>query len=285
MEGVVGILGTADATNGWLAEAWRDLDIAAVVVSPADARLLDAGDVLVGRLDVLQTLDGVEPGLSALRAAVRRGVTVVNPCRGLLTVHDKLLTAVVLARAGVPHPRTERVAHGETPTLEPPVVVKPRYGSWGRDVDRCMTRAELERHLARLEGRGWFRRHGALVQELLPAPAFDLRLIVAGGRVVGGAERIPAAGEWRTNTSLGGSLRQARPSEEASALALAAAEATGCGFVGVDLLPVDGSWVVLELNGTVDFDRRYSLPRSDVYAEAADALGLPTTHHSTGAPR
>jgi len=39
-------------------------------------------------------------------------------------------------------------------------------------------------------------------------------------------------------------------------------------------MPSAGGWVVLELNATVDFDRRYSLPRSDVYAEAADALEL-----------
>jgi len=46
--------------------------------------------------------------------------------------------------------------------------------------------------------------------------------------------------------------------------------------VGVDLLPIDGErYVVLELNGAVDFDERYSLDGLDVYAEAARALGLP----------
>jgi len=44
----------------------------------------------------------------------------------------------------------------------------------------------------------------------------------------------------------------------------------------VDLLPIDGDrYVVLELNGAVDFDERYSLDGRDVYAEAARALGLP----------
>ena len=270
----MGILGTADATNEWLAEAWRDLGITAVVVSPREAGLLDDGDVLVGRLDILQTLDGVERGLSALRLASARGVRVVNDTAGLLHAHDKLLTARLLARAGLPHPRTVLIAAGGVPTLEPPVVVKPRYGSWGRDVVLCRTDAELERHLTGLGSRGWFRRHGALVQELVPPPHYDLRILVAGGRVVGAAERVAAPGEWRTNTSLGGSLRSARPSAETSELALAAAAALGGGLVGVDLMPSAGGWVVLELNATVDFDRRYSLPRSDVYAEAADALEL-----------
>lgn len=286
MEGIVGILGTADMTNGWLAEAWRDLDVAAVVVSPEDARLLDAPDVLVGRLDVLQTLDGVEPGLSALSEAARRGVRVLNDASALLHVHDKLLTATLLERAGIPHPATECVPRGALPALEPPLVVKPRYGSWGRDVVRCLTREALESHLAALEVRApWYRRHGALVQELLPVPPYDLRLVVAGGRIVGAVERIPAPGEWRTNASLGGSLRGARPSEQVCELAIAAAGAAGCDLVGVDLFPSADGWVVLELNGTVDFDRRYSLPRSDVYAEAADALALPTARSAPGYAR
>lgn len=276
MAGIVGILGAPGPVHEWLAEAWRDLGLSAVVIRPQDAELLDGDDVLVGRLDVLQTLDGIEPGLRALAAARTRGVRVVNPPAALVRAHDKLATSTVLRRAGLPHPATECV-HGGTAALAPPVVVKPRYGSWGREVVRCETRAELDAHLAAIGGHGWFRRHGALVQELVPAPSHDLRIIVAGDRAVGAIERVAAPGEWRTNLSLGGRLRRTRPSSEACDLALAAAAAAGCGLVGVDLLPGPDGWVVLELNGAVDFDRRHSLPRSDVYAEAADALGLAAT--------
>lgn len=274
MAGIVGILGNAGPVHEWLAEAWRDLGLTAVVVRPQDVELLDGGDVLVGRLDVLPTLDGIEPGLRALGVARARGVRVVNGPSSLLRAHDKLLTAAVLLRSGLPHPATECVPPGRAPTFEPPVVVKPRYGSWGRDVVLCDSDEELAAHLESLAEVGWFRRHGALVQELVPSPRHDLRILVAGGRVVGAAERVAAPGEWRTNMSLGGSLRRARPSADACELALAAAEIVGCSFVGVDLLPGPDGWVVLELNAAVDFDRRYSLPRSDVYAEAADALAL-----------
>jgi hypothetical protein len=42
--------------------------------------------------------------------------------------------------------------------------------------------------------------------------------------------------------------------------------------VGVDLLPADvGTWVVLELNGAVDFNGAYSLS-DDVFAAATSAL-------------
>ena len=65
---------------------------------------------------------------------------------------------------------------------------------------------------------------------------------------------------------------------EARSLAVAAAAAVGADLVGVDLLPLDGErYVVLELNGAVDFDESYSLDGGDVFVEAARALSLPLT--------
>jgi glutathione synthase/RimK-type ligase-like ATP-grasp enzyme len=113
-----------------------------------------------------------------------------------------------------------------------------------------------------------------LVQSLVPPAGHDVRLLVAGGRVVGAEARIAAAGEWRTNISLGGSHRPTVPSPEACELAVAAAAALAADFIGVDLLPRGRGYVVLELNGAVDFETVYSLPGRDVFADVADALGL-----------
>jgi glutathione synthase/RimK-type ligase-like ATP-grasp enzyme len=123
--------------------------------------------------------------------------------------------------------------------------------------------------------RRWFGRHGALVQELLPAPGHDLRVLVGGGRVVGAARRVSAPGEWRTNVSLGGTLERVLDvPEEAVALSLAATAAAGTDVVGIDLLPLDGEYVVVELNGAAEFDERYSLRDRDVFSDLATALGL-----------
>ena len=52
----------------------------------------------------------------------------------------------------------------------------------------------------------------------------------------------------------------------------AAARAIGADLVGVDLLPVGpGRYVVLEVNGAVDFTAEYA-PRSDVFRDALFAL-------------
>jgi [lysine-biosynthesis-protein LysW]--L-2-aminoadipate ligase len=231
--------------------------------------------IALGRLDVLETLDGVEPGLLVLLLLERGGACVLNRAAALVAVHDKLVTARCLRVAGLPHPRTVIWRGNREPPLELPLVLKPRFGSWGRDVFLCRDMAELELVFATIRMRPWFRRHGALLQELVPLRGYDLRLIVAGGEVVGASERVARPGEWRTNVSLGGSLRPGEPPAEARSLAIAAAAAVGADLVGVDLMPLDrGRYTVLELNGAVDFDQRYSLGSGDVYRETALALGL-----------
>jgi RimK family alpha-L-glutamate ligase len=234
---------------------------------------LAPGDLALARLDLLPTLDGIEPGTWELARLEAEGVRVLNPLRTLLGMHDKLLTARLLSAAGLPHPKTRHVVHARAPvSLEPPYVIKPRFGSWGAEVHRCGDRASAAARLDELTTRGWFRKHGVLVQELVPPLGHDLRIVVAAGQVVGAVQRVAAPGEWRTNVALGGVRQPAHPPLAARELALAAAAAADADLVGVDLLPTpDGSWVVIELNGAVEFNDEYSLDR-DVFAAAAEAL-------------
>ena len=104
----------------------------------------------------------------------------------------------------------------------------------------------------------WFEQQGALVQELVPPQGYDLRILVAGRRVAGAIFRIAAEGEWRTNISLGGTrVPVGDPPQRACEIALAAARAAGTALVGVDLVQDGlGNWVVIELNGAVEFTAR-----------------------------
>jgi [lysine-biosynthesis-protein LysW]--L-2-aminoadipate ligase len=249
-----------------------------VRLTPTEALAqLRAGDVAVGRLDVSSSVDGVEPGLAELAALEERGVVVLNPPSALMTSHDKLLTARALRRAGLPHPATGLIFPDSATPLEPPVVVKPRFGSWGRDVLRCDDAASLEQALRHLEQRPWFETQGALVQDLVPPRGYDLRIVVAGGEVVGAIQRRAAPGEWRTNVQLGGTRARVQPSPQSCELALAAAAAAGADLVGVDLLPVHGGYVVIEINGAVDFTREYALDGIDPFHAAVAALAATAT--------
>jgi RimK family alpha-L-glutamate ligase len=255
------------------ARSWNGVPIE--VLSVRDALLeLGSGDVAIARLDVREDLQGIDDGLWSLERLSEAGVTILNPPSALLRAHDKLLTARTLRRAALPHPRTALIEAGaEPPDLDFPAVVKPRFGSWGREVSLCRDRHELGETLKRLAFCKWFRTGGAIAQELIPPLGHDLRVIVAGGTVVGAGRRRAAAGEWRTNVTLGATVSGASPPPVAIALALAAAEASGLDLVGVDLLPTGpGGFCVLELNGAVDFRPPYAFPGRDIYADVVDAL-------------
>jgi RimK family alpha-L-glutamate ligase len=269
------VAGRSTLTDELLVEALRGRGIRSELVPAARVTTVtQSGDVVLGRLDVRKTLDSVEDGIWELRRVERRGIRVLNPAPSLYACHDKLQTALRRGRAGVPHPATSHIDSVEAPLrVGFPIVLKPRFGSWGADVFRCDSRSELERLWRQLTRRAWFRRQGVLVQELIPPAGCDLRVVVSRGRIVGAIERVAADGEWRTNIALGGQRRRVEPSTGARALALEAAGAVGGDLVGVDLLPLPGEgFAVLEVNGAVEFTREYSLAGEDVFAATAAAL-------------
>ncbi len=274
---LVAIIGSREPTNLGLLAAWLLQGVPAALVSPREASvLLGPGDTALVRLDVLPTLDGIQPGVDRLDEIAQHGARVLNGRRALVAAHDKLLTAARLVTARVPHPKTVHLPREDAPLgLRPPFVLKPRFGSWGLDVFLCETERSFEETLRQIRDRPWFVRHGALLQEVVPSTGRDIRILVAGGRVVGAIQRIAAPGEWRTNVARGATRAPVTPSPEACRLAIAATAAIGADFVGVDLLPLEDSYVVIELNGAVDFDKSYGLVGHNVYGEIATALALP----------
>jgi ribosomal protein S6--L-glutamate ligase len=279
------VAGRSTLTNELLVGALHERGVRAQFVEPRRlSGLARHDDVVLARLDVRRTLDGVEDGIRELRRVPRRGIRVLNTAPSLIACHDKLQTALRLARLGVPHPATAHVDWDTLPSrVDCPVVLKPRFGSWGRDVWLCESHGELKRCLRRLRDRDWFRRQGVLVQELIPPAGFDVRVLVASGRVVGAIQRVAAAGEWRTNIALGGSRRPVTPTPEACVLATYAAAAVAGDLVGVDLLPLaNGDYVVLEVNGAVEFTSDYSLDGRDVFEEVAKAVASDATEIDLG---
>ncbi len=252
----------------------------AVLTPPEAARRAVAGDTVLAYLDVRPTLDGVESGVAKLRGMRSRGMTILNGPEAVGACHDKLVTALRLGRAGLPHPDTAYLSAASTrrdvSRLRFPVVVKPRFGSRGEHVSRCADPDALGSLLGRLRKLGWFRRHGALIQELVPPAGYDTRILVAGGRAVGAVQRVAAPGEWRTNVALGASRRPVQPQPRECELAVTAAAAAGTDLAGVDLIPrPDGSLAVLEVNGAPEFTAAYSLDGRDVFEAVVLALLLP----------
>jgi len=266
----------AHETTGTSAQlaAQRLEGVESTVLSPAQAiAQLGRDDIALARLDVLKTVDGIEPGVWALDELEASGVRVLNRSFTLRAAHDKLITARVLTEAALPHPRTLHLWEGgPVPEIQLPVVVKPRFGSWGRDVVLCTTLGSLSKVLDGLRRKLWYTATGALLQELVPPVGYDLRIVVAAGRVIGAISRVARPGEWRTNVALGAQRRPVKPSREACELALAAARAVRGDLVGIDLLPAGDGYVVLEVNGAVEFTPEYGLGATGVHARAVSLL-------------
>jgi glutathione synthase/RimK-type ligase-like ATP-grasp enzyme len=171
------------AASSWASRGKPSTGISRAPMTPEEAlQALRPGDAALGRLDVLPTLAGIDDGMWVLGALEARRVAVLNDAAALFATHDKLLTARLLRRAGVPHPRTVHVRSDRPfPVVRPPVVVKPRFGSGGNGVTRCDDEADLCDALAQLCAVR-FEQQGVLVQELVPPQGYDLRILVAAER-------------------------------------------------------------------------------------------------------
>jgi len=251
---------SSSETNNALASAWRSGECYGVL-SPREALgSLAHGDVALARLDVRRSLDGVEPGLSDLVELERRGVRILNRPEALLAGHDKLLTARLLESGCVPTPRTVFVGDDwlELSSLLP-LVLKPRFGSWGADVFRVDDESALRRLERELAGRPWLARGGAIAQELVPTLGFDLRVLVVRGVVVGGVRRRASDGEWRMNVSCGARRIAETVEPRAARLALEAVEMTCLDLAVVDIMPLPGGgFCALEVNAAPDFGLEYN---------------------------
>jgi RimK family alpha-L-glutamate ligase len=264
------VLGKPTDTNRGLVAAFERIGYPARLAHEVPDGGLPPGSIALGRVDVLPTLDGIEPALAQLSDLERQGAHVLNRASALVAAHDKLMTALFLGRAGVAQPNTAHVRDVSVPSFGPPYVVKPRFGSWGQEVHLAHDEDDLRALLERLRVQPWFREQGTLVQSLIQPTGRDLRIVVAAGRVVGAIERRAQPGEWRTNVSLGAERLPVRPSLAARALALRAVAALKIDLAGVDIAGEEtGALSVLEVNGAVDFNPVYG---PDVYASAASAL-------------
>jgi RimK family alpha-L-glutamate ligase len=223
-------------------------------------RSLEGCDAVIVRGIPRGSLEQVIFRVDALHALVARGVTVVNGPRAIERTIDKFLASALLARAGVSTPRTVACERSEDALdafdeLGGDVIVKPLFGSMGAGMTRVDDRDVAYRvfHALELERAVYY------LQEALP-PDRDQRAFVVGGRVLAAIERVGTG--WRANLARGAQARPAELSAEQQRLCLAAAEALGADYAGVDLL---GDYV-LELNGIPGWHGLQAATGADVAA-------------------
>jgi [lysine-biosynthesis-protein LysW]---L-2-aminoadipate ligase len=186
------------------------------------------------------------------------GKKVINSTKVSEVCGNKLVTSMVLARAGVPTPRTMVALSNESlfetaEKLGYPVVVKPFTGSWGRMVDIAKGPQTLGTIMEYREAMQNPIEHMYYLQEYVKRPPRDIRLIVAGDEVVASVYRNAPKGDWRTNVARGGTTTAFTMNKEIEDIALKAAKAVGGGLLGVDAMETEDGYTVHEVNNTVEF--------------------------------
>lgn len=204
---------------------------------------------------------GSDTGMFA-RAIIRQmesvpGVVVVNSSEAVMAARDKLLAHQALAAAGVPFPRTvlarqpSDVAKMVRLVGGPPVILKLLSGTHGKGV---MLGKDLDEIQASLET-VWALNTTLLIQEYLNHdPGADIRVIVVGGRCLGAMRRVAQLGRFRANVHQGATVQPYPLTDELEWIALQATEVMGLDIAGVDLVPTDDGFAVIEVNSAPGFE-------------------------------
>ncbi len=173
---------------------------------------------------------------------------------GLLTARNKYLTLQALRAARIGIPESVLVASRNRSEdlmeyLPPPIVLKLLTGTQGigvmrvRDVKEAGpiidTLSELDQMIC--------------LQKYMPNPGEDIRVFIAGGEVVAAMKRRAAAHEWRSNIHLGGQGIEHKLTTEERESSIKAAEAVGVEVAGVDLISVEDTPYVIEVNASPGF--------------------------------
>jgi [lysine-biosynthesis-protein LysW]--L-2-aminoadipate ligase len=200
---------------------------------------------------------------------------VINSHETASVCADKVKNSLALQEAGVPTPATE-VAFTKESALESieqfgyPCVLKPVVGSWGRLMAKIDTRDAAEAILEHKSTLGHYEHKVFYVQEFVEKPGRDIRVLATDGEPVAAMTR--SAEHWLTNAAKGAETASFDLDEEARQLVAAASEAVGGGLLGVDLMEAGDSYVVHEVNHTVEFKALDEAVGVDVPARVVDWL-------------
>lgn len=211
------------------------------------------GETLPDALCV-RTMDGgsfeaVTRRLSLLHALGKLGVLVSNDARSIENCVDKAMTSFLVARAGLPTPRSwtvesrreaERIVASESHAL----VLKPLFGAQGKGLRLIGSIDDLPPQDEIAGGVYYLQR---FIGHSTEGRWSDFRLLVSRGRVIAAMRREAAC--WITNIKQGAAAHPVEPDGALEELAVAATAAVGGDFCGVDLLKdASGRAHVLEVN-------------------------------------
>ena len=197
-------------------------------------------------------------GLAVVNQFEMMGVPVLNKAPTIARSRDKLRCLQLLARAGIPIPRTVMMRRREDVGAAIdrvgglPAIVKLLQGTQGVGVMIAGSKDELASILDTM----WTLDEEILLQEFVAeSKGRDIRALVAGNRVVAAMRRVARSkGEFRSNLHRGGAGEAIRLPPAYEETAVRAARVLGLELAGVDMLESSAGPKVIEINSSPGFE-------------------------------
>lgn len=163
--------------------------------------------------------------------------------------HNKLLTLLILQKNNVPIPTTFLAATTELAKkvlerVNYPIILKIPSGTQGKGV---MSADSLESAKTFLDTLEVFKQP-YIIQEFIETGFTDVRVIVAGQKVIAAMRRKATAGELRANIHMGGTGEPYELSYDLEQMAIKSAKAIGADICAVDILESKSKSTVIEVN-------------------------------------
>lgn len=203
--------------------------------------------------------------LGILHALREHGVLVWNDARAIERCVDKSTATFLFQKAGLPVPTTRVVetrarAIADCQSMSAPYVVKPLFGSQGNGV----MRAETPDAFPASNDVGDVYYVQPYLRAADAASFADVRVFVSQSRVIATMKR--EGRHWVTNVHKGGTPAPIALTDQMSTLALAASEAVGVAYAGVDLIedPGSGALLVLEINSNPAWKGLHKITNVDI---------------------
>ncbi len=193
----------------------------------------------------------------------QKGLRLFNPSKAVEACDDKMRTFLALKESGLTIPKTvaaplcytkgakadEGFLQNTAKLLGFPMVVKKCYGSFGEGVQLARGFDELNEI-----AQNWLFEPHLYQEYIAESKGEDLRVIVVGGKALGGMKRVAKNGEFRSNIELGGRGEKTELAPEYRKAAERAATALGLDYCGVDLLQTKNGPVLCEVNSNAFFE-------------------------------
>ena len=211
--------------------------------------ITDAFEAIIPRIGAKLTRHGA----AIVKQFEMNGVFSTARSMGITRARNKARTLQIMARKGIPIPKTLFSIDPNTIEAQirllggPPVVIKLQEGTQGLGV----ILAESEKSAKSIIDTFYKMDMGILIQKFIEeAHGEDLRILVVGNEIVASMKRIGAVGEFRANVHRGGRTEQVILSSKEEQMALDAVRHLGLGVAGVDLIRSNKGPMLLEVNAS-----------------------------------